>query len=456
MPSKTFRAQNRVKRSLSIALLFALTATIAVLIPYTEPAAAASYQSPSEVVVAITDNHDDAEELPNGDLYRSSGDLDIAAGYSVGLRFRNVCVDGPGDIASATIELTGDETDTATTAATITGHDIGNAPAFNFTDKIGSLPRTAAVAWDIPTWTPGEVVSSPDIAPIINQIVSRSDWVACNDIVIILEGTGDREARSHNTNPAEAPRLDIQLQPAPLEANWPSIDILYTTAGNQTTAEVVITPDLAAPIGAIEVRVVVSGPSIPSSCAVVGAGACTVNGNIVNLGTWFDGQRDNSFMLGTIAFTGSATPEASATVTDLANGSGRSYIPKPSIPQPSGIDGNIDPVAFGDRNESSDSPLLFTDEKENDVEGSAVRNIYSSLIIEDQPDPTGLQNSSGGMLRLGEGTAWKWVDIPTAKNGYRVVIRALGAVRDSSGLLPWRGTYFDGAILEKLDRDCGY
>jgi hypothetical protein len=51
---------------------------------------------------------------------------------------------------------------------------------------------------------------TPDIAPIIQEIVNRPGWSSGNSLVIIVSGTGERVAESYRGDPAGAPLLHVE------------------------------------------------------------------------------------------------------------------------------------------------------------------------------------------------------------------------------------------------------
>lgn len=160
--------------------------------------------------VSISDGNDDVEEAL-GWLNVTSGDLDAQGQTTIGLRFTNVCVTDASDVASVYLQLTADEADFYNTTVTIRAESVGDASPFGMSNKPNQRSRTAAAqSWSIPTWTAGQLSDSPDITALIAEVVSRPDWQPCNDIALLIEGVGDREAVSYETDPARAPRLMLE------------------------------------------------------------------------------------------------------------------------------------------------------------------------------------------------------------------------------------------------------
>lgn len=160
--------------------------------------------------VSISNGNDDVEEAL-GWLNVTSGDLDAQGQTTIGLRFTDVCVTDASDVASAHLQLTADEADFYNTTVTISAESVGDASPFAMTNKPTQRSRTAAAqSWTIPTWSVGQLSDSPDITPLIAEVVSRPDWQPCNDIALLIDGVGDREAVSYETDPARAPRLMLE------------------------------------------------------------------------------------------------------------------------------------------------------------------------------------------------------------------------------------------------------
>src|SRR5690606_3591709 len=70
----------------------------------------------------------------------------------------------------------------------------------------------AAVTWQPAAWTQGaagEAERTPDLTPIIQEIVDRGGWVSGNSLALIISGSGRRNAVSWNGDRDAAPLLTI-------------------------------------------------------------------------------------------------------------------------------------------------------------------------------------------------------------------------------------------------------
>jgi Secretion system C-terminal sorting domain len=165
----------------------------------------------------ISNNSDDAEErISNGNVSRNSTDLELGFDGSnqqiVGMRFRNVTIPQGITITNAYIEFECDEADNGTTNINFYGEDVNNAPGFTTTAySISTRTKTTAnVNWNnIPAWTVNGIYQTPDLSPIIQEIVNRPGWVSGNKMVIMADGTGERTAESRNGESAAAPLLVV-------------------------------------------------------------------------------------------------------------------------------------------------------------------------------------------------------------------------------------------------------
>ncbi len=52
--------------------------------------------------------------------------------------------------------------------------------------------------------------STPNIAPVIQEIVDQANWVSGNALAVIITGTGERVAHAYNSDPNKAPLLYIE------------------------------------------------------------------------------------------------------------------------------------------------------------------------------------------------------------------------------------------------------
>jgi hypothetical protein len=170
------------------------------------------------VEVWVSADEDDAEEDNSGSIDLTSSDLELireSSDQQVGMRFQNISIEQGAIINSAYIRFACDETGpTETTTLTFYGQAHNNALSFSSSNNNIShrVKTSASVTWTITDqWaTAHEYHQSPDLAPLIQEIVDRSGWESGNSLVIIVTGSGKRTAESYDGGGADyAPRLFI-------------------------------------------------------------------------------------------------------------------------------------------------------------------------------------------------------------------------------------------------------
>lgn len=195
--------------------------------------------------VAVDQSSDDAEETAGGSVNLESSDLDMGAqnNDAVGVRFRGVAVPPGAKIAGAFVQFRSDETGSEPSSLLIEGVSSSNTPTFSSsTGNVSARPRTgAAVSWSPLPWTMigGTTVAqrSPDISPIVQEIVNRSGWSNGNALALIVTGSGTRTAMSVDGDPDGAPLLRVDyLLPDLVLTNVTVNDNRYYVACNSITA----------------------------------------------------------------------------------------------------------------------------------------------------------------------------------------------------------------------------
>lgn len=187
----------------------------------------------------VAASEDDAEEREDTTVVLNSSDLELVFDRSnqhVGVRFTNLDIPRSALIEKAYIQFAVDETNSGNTDLTIQGELTGNA--INFTKNHGDIslrtPTSATVAWSPPDWyTVGEQGAdqqTPDISPIVQEIVNHPDWYSGNAMAIIFNGTGERTAESFDGSPTTAPLLHIEYSGGdftPVFRGWSDLGITF-------------------------------------------------------------------------------------------------------------------------------------------------------------------------------------------------------------------------------------
>ena len=138
----------------------------------------------------------------------------------VGLRFQDVDVPRGAEIEGAYVQFACDEPgkNHDPFGVRIWGQASDNAGVFTTTSgDLSSRPRTSAsVVWeDIPAWEveheAGKDQRTPNLAPIVQEIVGRNDWQRGNALAVFFVGSGIRTAESFEGDPDLAAELVIEF-----------------------------------------------------------------------------------------------------------------------------------------------------------------------------------------------------------------------------------------------------
>ncbi len=144
----------------------------------------------------------------------SSSSLNLANDDWVGQRFTDVTVPQGSYIISAYVTLTASAHDSGKFSTSIYGESVDDSTAFTTAgSNISNRARTSAVVtWSTSgNWKSGNVVSSPDLRTVVQEIVNRSGWVSGNNLSILFQkGQDNRHVCSYDGDPSQAPLLHIE------------------------------------------------------------------------------------------------------------------------------------------------------------------------------------------------------------------------------------------------------
>lgn len=117
-------------------------------------------------------------------------------------------------------ELSGNPCFFAATGAAAPSASDGCTPATTAPGRISTRPQTTAAVtgWNPGTWTPDEVYDSPDIGPVIQEIINQDAFCGGNAISLQIlheSGTGQRLAYAADDG-ARAPVLYVEYTPTDL------------------------------------------------------------------------------------------------------------------------------------------------------------------------------------------------------------------------------------------------
>jgi hypothetical protein len=176
--------------------------------------------SPRTVDVPIRIGDDDAQESIGGtsdgftDLKSADNELGNTTGLDTskvmtGLRFTNLPIAPDSTIDTAKVQFSVDEAGGAPASYVIKGQLIGNAPPFlhgnngvtGSKKNISSrTPTAATAAWNnVPAWTvireEGPNQRTPELAPILQEIVNQPVWARGNAAVFTFINAADNSGR---------------------------------------------------------------------------------------------------------------------------------------------------------------------------------------------------------------------------------------------------------------------
>jgi hypothetical protein len=169
----------------------------------------------------VAGGSDDAEEkVSTHKVSLTSSDLEFVVESTlqiVGIRFTGIAVPPRAVISRAWVQFKADEAQSEVTSLTIEGQAAVNPAGFaTLTGNISSRPRLPAlVAWSPAPWTSGQAgpaQKTPDLAPIIQQIVDQPGWAGGNALVLVFKGSGHRTAESFEGQAAGAALLHIEYR----------------------------------------------------------------------------------------------------------------------------------------------------------------------------------------------------------------------------------------------------
>ena len=174
----------------------------------------------------VNQSYDDAEEGTNGKVDLTNEDLDLGqlSGFesakAIGIRFEGIRIAKKQKIKQAFLQFTmeGNKTKAKQTELTIRAELSSNAESFkDEVEDISSREHTKTfVKWFPEPWNPknaGELKPrTPNLSPLIEEVVSQDGWQKGNALVFIITGTGERDAVSFDGGgEKEGPMLQIEF-----------------------------------------------------------------------------------------------------------------------------------------------------------------------------------------------------------------------------------------------------
>lgn len=175
----------------------------------------------------VSQSEDDAEESADGEVDLMNDDLDLGqrSGFesaaTIGIRFENIRISRREKIRKAAVLFTmeGNRVKSEPSDLTIRGQLSPNAEAFEEEHRnISRRPVTkASVRWSPEPWDPEQAQEerprSPDLSVVIQEVVDQEGWMPGNALVLIIEGTGERDALSFDGGgKTGSPALHVEFE----------------------------------------------------------------------------------------------------------------------------------------------------------------------------------------------------------------------------------------------------
>lgn len=169
----------------------------------------------STIAVPVAAVSHDAEEV-SGTMQLGGKALDFAARTTVGLRFGNVQIPHGAKVTHAYIEFKAITANSGAVTLQLRGEASDNASAFSTALKnISSRRQTSAFSsWQPNAWATGQIARTPELASIVQEIISRSGWQSGHALAFMVAHSGSfkRAASSRDVIGAPAPTLYVSFE----------------------------------------------------------------------------------------------------------------------------------------------------------------------------------------------------------------------------------------------------
>jgi hypothetical protein len=167
--------------------------------------------------VPVSASSDDAEQGIFGLVSLRSKLLELGDNGGdpghVGLRFAGLDIPAGATILNAYVQFYAGRNQGGPASFSVRGEASDNAATFTYVRHgISQRPSTtASVQWtDVPAWKLGEAQWTPNLTPIVQEIVGRAGWSAGNALALVISGNGRRTAVSFDGYPQAAPVLYVE------------------------------------------------------------------------------------------------------------------------------------------------------------------------------------------------------------------------------------------------------
>jgi hypothetical protein len=171
----------------------------------------------ASTAAAVSASSDDAEQLHYGEIFIRSTQLELGEDDNkarlVGLRFTGLDIPPGATILNAYVQFYAARSQDDPASFAVRGEASDNAATFSRSKNgISQRPATAqTVQWgNVPAWKKGDAQWTPNLAPVVQEIVGRSGWAAGNALALVISGDGERTAVSFDGHAQGAPVLYVE------------------------------------------------------------------------------------------------------------------------------------------------------------------------------------------------------------------------------------------------------
>ncbi len=231
------------------------------------------------ICVTIDSDFNDVEEYNlDGSMYLDSSDLELGADedfigglQTVGLRFNNMNIPVGATIENATLQFTVDEVSRGVATFEIIGEFVNNSRPFEYRPYNVSDRSTtnSTVNWSPANWdkvgASGNAQKTPDLAPILQEIIDRKGFRTNNSITILISGNGTRTAFSHDSDSEKAPKLCIAFS---VSSSSEVKTVLNSQESTDTDNDILIFPNPTSGIIQLDLTAYMK---VPLGCSVFNA-----------------------------------------------------------------------------------------------------------------------------------------------------------------------------------------
>ena len=199
--------------------------TMSLVSTHLEMAYGASSGGQTTITSKIDNRYDDLEEYLSGGISKWGNWWNMENDQINGLRFKEMTIPPFATINSAKIKFTAVKSDSKDVKLRFFGDDQGDSPQLNESNPPSNrVQTTAAVTWEPAAWIKNDEYYTPDLSPIVQEVINRGDWASGNHITFIetyVSGSGSdpkRRAHRYNSSASKAAELEVTYTAAPPES----------------------------------------------------------------------------------------------------------------------------------------------------------------------------------------------------------------------------------------------